>query len=206
MREPLPELGEEDGLAIVFRDVLVLLALCYMTVALFVVPFVRQVMDADRDRRASPVGAVSVELVWTRGDGADSESDFDLWVQSPLDSAPVGFRNKVGRNFSLLRDDLGRGQTLGSVRFEFASALQPAAGEWIVNGFLYRFADPGDRILYTVRVLRTDATGRSAELYTGSGVVYAHEREVTLVRFRLDDEGRLVPGSPTTLFRPLVSS
>src|SRR5215813_5025723 len=50
-------------------------------------------------------GNVIVEAQW--GDGLDA--DVDLWVQAPGDK-PVGYSNKSGRVFNLLRDDLGRAQ------------------------------------------------------------------------------------------------
>jgi hypothetical protein len=52
-------------------------------------------------------GNVIVEA--ERADKVDA--DVDLWVQAPGDR-PVGYSNKSGRIFNLLRDDLGRAQDI----------------------------------------------------------------------------------------------
>jgi hypothetical protein len=52
-------------------------------------------------------GNVAVEMQWP--DKLDA--DVDLWVQAPGD-APVGYSNKSGRVFNLLRDDLGKAQDM----------------------------------------------------------------------------------------------
>ena len=69
--------------------------------------------DDDRDEPADPSparattslapGNVIIEAQW-----ADKlDADVDLWVQAPGD-VPVGYSNKSGAVFNLLRDDLGR--------------------------------------------------------------------------------------------------
>jgi hypothetical protein len=52
-------------------------------------------------------GNVIIEAQWP--DKLDA--DVDLWVQGPGDR-PVGYSNKSGRLFNLLRDDLGRTQDM----------------------------------------------------------------------------------------------
>ena len=66
---------------------------------------------AARDR--PPPGNVMVEANWPPG----MDSDVDLWVQAPGD-VPVGYSNKGGAVFNLLRDDLGQQLDLSGLNYE----------------------------------------------------------------------------------------
>ena len=60
-------------------------------------------------------GNVTVEMQWP--DKLDA--DVDLWVQAPGD-VPVGYSNKGGKVFNLLRDDLGKAQDMTDYNYEVA--------------------------------------------------------------------------------------
>jgi hypothetical protein len=56
------------------------------------------------------------------------DADVDLWVEAPGDR-PVGYSNKSGQIFSLLRDDLGKSQDITDFNYEIAySRGMPAGG------------------------------------------------------------------------------
>jgi hypothetical protein len=65
--------------------------------------------SSESDNVQAP-GNVIVEAQW-----ADKlDADVDLWVQAPGD-VPVGYSNKSGQIFNLLRDDLARSTTLRTI-------------------------------------------------------------------------------------------
>ena len=65
------------------------------------------------------------------------DSDVDLWVQAPGD-VPVGYSNKGGAVFNLLRDDLGQQLDLSGLNYETAYSRGIVPGEYTVNLHLYR--------------------------------------------------------------------
>ena len=77
------------------------------------------------------------------------DSDVDLWVQAPGD-VPVGYSNKGGAIFNLLRDDLGQRADATGMNYEVSYSRGIPPGEYMVNVHLYRNAagvmpDPGHR-------------------------------------------------------------
>jgi hypothetical protein len=70
--------------------------------------------SAETNGEQSP-GNVIIEAQW--GDGLDA--DVDLWVAAPGDR-PVGYSNKAGVVFNLLRDDLGKAQDVTDYNYEVA--------------------------------------------------------------------------------------
>ena len=105
-------------------------------------------------------GNVIIEAQW-----ADKlDADVDLWVQAPGD-VPVGYSNKSGTVFNLLRDDLGRAQDMTDYNYEVAYTRGTPAGEYIVNLHMYRARD----VSYPVagqdsrqREARSDQVGQAA--------------------------------------------
>ena len=90
------------GMNVSFRDMLFLLVFAYLVIGAVALAHV-----AKKDEEAkgqTPPGNVIVELTWDK----DVDADVDLWVQGPGD-VPVGYSNKSGIIFNLLRDDLGKG-------------------------------------------------------------------------------------------------
>ena len=67
----------------------------------------------------------------------DLDSDVDLWVQAPGD-VPVGYSNKGGAVFNLLRDDLGQQLDLSGLNYESSYSRGIVPGEYTVNVHLYR--------------------------------------------------------------------
>ena len=67
----------------------------------------------------------------------DMDSDVDLWVQAPGDM-PVGYSNKGGAVFNLLRDDLGQQLDLSGLNYESSYSRGIVPGEYTVNLHLYR--------------------------------------------------------------------
>lgn len=144
-------------------------------------------------------GNVIIEAQW-----ADSiDADVDLWVQGPGDR-PVGYSNKSGRLFNLLRDDLGHAQDMTDYNYEVAYSRGAPAGDYIVNVHMYR----GIGIKYPVAVkvvasAKTEPNGTARQLATATVDLRRENQEVTAMRFRLDSTGQLVAGSVNNLFKEL---
>jgi len=144
-------------------------------------------------------GNVIVEAQW-----ADSlDADVDLWVQAPGDK-PVGYSNKSGAIFNLLRDDLGKADDITDHNYEVAYSRGMPGGEYIANVHMYR----GIGVTYpvTVKVVVRLQTGsdQSARQILSATVQLHHENDqVTAFRFRLDDHGQLVAGSVNNVYKEL---
>ena len=61
---------------------------------------------------------------------------------------PVGYSNKSGQIFNLLRDDLGRAQDMTDYNYEVAYTRGTPGGEYVVNVHMYR----GRSVSYPVAV------------------------------------------------------
>jgi hypothetical protein len=144
-------------------------------------------------------GNVIIEAQWP--DKLDA--DVDLWVEGPGDR-PVGYSNKSGRLFNLLRDDLGRAQDMTDYNYEVAYSRGTPAGEYIVNIHMYR----GIGITYPVPVkivasVKADASAPARQLVATTIELRRENQELTALRFRLDSKGQLQPGSVNSLFKEL---
>ena len=99
----LDQFDDEDVNGTVFRDVITL-ALCgFVAVVILLLPHLNPKQEAQAAVANAVPGNVMVEARWAD----ELDSDIDLWVQAPGD-VPVGYSNKSGVIFNLLRDDLGR--------------------------------------------------------------------------------------------------
>ncbi len=178
--------GESD--ATVFRDVLMLTLLGFVTIVVLLLPHLNP-PTARADAR--PAGNVVVEARW--GDGL--HSDIDLWVKGPGDG-PVGYSRKNGTAFDLLRDDLGTERDLTNLNYEFAFSHGAPAGEYIINLHLFKLGSEPPPITVSVVIsLRDPATGALTRIAAHQVVLTRQGEEVTVQRFRLNAHGTLVPGS-----------
>ena len=145
-------------------------------------------------------GNVLVEALWR--DGMDA--DIDLWVAAPGDDKPVGYSNTNGLVFNLLRDDRGMVQDVTNTNYEVAYSRGMPAGEYIANVHLYESLI--DTYPVEVRVVASvkPAANKPAKQIVATTVKLRHEnQQITAFRFRLDENGELVPGSVNSLPKPL---
>src|SRR6476469_2936813 len=115
----MPLLDDEagDDSAIVFRDLLLLMLTGFVTVAVLMLSHINPKAQAAVSKDSEPPGNVRVEVNWP----PNLDSDVDLWVQAPGD-VPVGYSNKGGAVFNLLRDDLGQQLDLSGLNYESSYA------------------------------------------------------------------------------------
>src|SRR6266403_1546920 len=117
-----------------FRDMLFLLVFMYLLIGGIALAHVHK--KAEESKGAQPPGNVIVELRWDRS----IDADVDLWVQGPGD-VPVGYSNKGGAIFNLVRDDLGHSGDPNSMNYEVSYGRGRWPGEYVVNAHLYRSTD-----------------------------------------------------------------
>jgi hypothetical protein len=144
-------------------------------------------------------GNVIIEAQW--GDKLDA--DVDLWVEAPSD-VPVGYSNKSGQVFNLLRDDLGRAQDVTDYNYEVAYSRGMPAGEYIVNVHMYR----GIGVSYPVAVklvasVKATPDDMARQIVATTVNLRRENDQITAFRFRLDEKGQLVAGSINSLFKEL---
>lgn len=181
----------EDASATVFRDVVLLALAGFVAIVLLLLPHVNPPGEAD-DASAEPPGNVIVELFWD----SERDVDIDLWVAAPNDP-PVGYSNRGGIYFNLLRDDLGTYRDSTPVNYEVAYSRGVSPGEHIANLHLYRMdgAQNGP-VGAKVTVATVDPeTGVRRAIVERSMTLAVEGAEVTVFRFGLDESGALVPGS-----------
>jgi hypothetical protein len=176
-------------------DMMMLLMLGFVCMIVFLLPHVNPPKENDK---AEPPGNVIVAITWPEGD-----IDIDMWITGPGEKAPVGYSNKSGVLFNLLRDDLGRSYDPNPLNYENAYSRGIVAGEYIVNLHAYRGVSAPIKIHVEIS-LNTGKPGKGmTPVATTSVMLTANGQEKTALRFRLDKDGKLVPGSMNNVFRQL---
>lgn len=184
---------------VVFRDFPLLLLMGFVVLIVLLIPFIANpAKNKEGDVR---VGSVIVEISWPEG----WNTDVDLWVRAPGERS-VGYSNKAGILFNLLRDDLGmRGDTTPE-NSEIAATRGIVAGEYVANVHLYGNQDRRFPVPVSSRIRVIPAAGKPYLVDQREVMLYQLGEEVTLYRFRLTAEGAFVPGSGTILHEPLRSA
>jgi hypothetical protein len=111
-----------------------------------------------------------------------------------------------GAAFNLLRDDLGKAADFTGLNCETSYSRGILPGEYTVNLHLYRNRSRGQPVPATVVASARGSGGQETRQLLASEVQLAREgEELTVFRFELTDQGRLVPGSAHSIFKPLRS-
>lgn len=191
----------DDAEGTVFRDVILLALAGFLAALLLLLPHVARPGAKDEAEARAP-GNVLVEIRWPD----DLDADVDLWVQAPNDM-PVGYSNKGGLVFDLLRDDLGSRADASGLNYEMAYGRGLVAGEYTVNLHLYRNPSGVFPVPVTVVVsVKRDTDSSARQILAARAGLQRVGEEHTVFRFRLDARGVLVPGSVSALPRPLRSA
>lgn len=190
---------ERDDSDIVFRDLIMLMLSGFVTLAVLMLAHVNA-PNAKTADGAEPPGNVIVEARWPD----ELDTDVDLWVQAPSD-VPVGYSNKGGKVFNLLRDDLGRRADATGMNYEISYSRGLIAGEYTVNVHLYRNAAGGAVPVKVVVSTKRGVQDPVRQVVASQVELVREGQELTVYRFRLDDQGRLEPGTVNNLAKPLRS-
>ncbi|HSA82466.1 MAG TPA: hypothetical protein VLE23_16735 [Geminicoccaceae bacterium] len=192
------ELFDEDEGGTVFRDVIMLALAGFVAMVILLLPHLNPPGE-DALADAEPPGNVIVEIRWPD----EIDSDVDLWVAAPGD-IPVGYSNKGGVIFNLLRDDLGKRADATGLNYEVSYSRGIPPGEYTVNVHLYRNAAGVFPIPVTVVTSVKKSARDAARQLLASKIDLAREgEELTVYRFELSGDGGLIPGSVHNLQRNL---
>lgn len=170
------------------QDTLLAMLLSVVAIVMLVLPSVNPA--AQEDPIGQP-GNLVVSAAWPSGN-----IDVDLWVQF-ADQPPVGYSNKSGAVWSLLRDDLGTSNDGTPLNYESAFTRGLPDGEYVVNVRCYGCAGHVPVAVSTEVRLATGAT-----VWRGVVDLVADKQERTAIRFRMVD-GRVVPGSASVVFKQM---
>jgi hypothetical protein len=195
----LDQFDDEDVNGTVFRDVITL-ALCgFVAVVILLLPHLNPKQEAQAAVASTVPGNVMVEARWAD----ELDTDVDLWVQAPGD-VPVGYSNKSGVIFNLLRDDLGRNADPTQLNYEVSYSRGVPPGEYAINLHMYRNKSRIAPVKVTVVTSVKKPNAQSAkQILTSSIDLMAENQETTVYRFKLTEAGELVPGSVNSLPKPL---
>lgn len=196
----MPELDHfdsDDGSNTVFRDVIFLALAGFVAMVLLLLPHLNPPATASEGTPAP--GNVIVEISWPE----EVDADVDLWVEAPGDVA-VGYSNKGGLIFNLLRDDLGGQADVTAINYEVSYSRGVPSGEYTVNVHLYRNMSSPLPLPVSVSVSVKPSPSQAAKRILTTKLNLIHQgQELTAFRFSLNEDGRLVPGSVHDLPKPL---
>ena len=193
--------NNDDGSGTIFRDVIMLTLMGFVVIVVLLLPHINPAKH-DENVDINPPGNVIVEIKWQ--DHLDT--DVDLWVQGPGD-VPVGYSNKGGALFNLLRDDLGQQNDATNINYENSYSRGVVEGEYIVNLHLYRNQSGVLPITVIVVVsVKENEDANTRQILTTIVDLTLVGQELTVFRFELDEDGRLNQGSVHDIYKALRSS
>ncbi|GEO39529.1 hypothetical protein GGE65_003211 [Skermanella aerolata] len=191
--------GDDSGT--VFRDVILLALAGFVFITVLLLPHINP-KAKQGEGSTDPPGNVIAEMRWDD----KLRTDVDLWVQAPGD-VPVGYSNKSGLIFNLLRDDLGSHADPTDVNFETSFSRGIPPGEYTVNVHLFRNLENTYPINVRVVVrVKTDNEAGARPIAATTVRLDREGQELTAFRFSLTEKGELVPNSMNSVFKPLRSA
>jgi hypothetical protein len=189
---------DDDAGGTVFRDVVMLALVGFVAIVILLLPHLNPPGAKTADNMTPP-GNVIVEIRWPD----ELDADVDLWVQAPRD-VPVGYSNKGGAVFNLLRDDLGNRVDVTGLNYETSYSRGIEPGEYTVNVHLYRNPSGVYPVPVTVVTsVKRNAKDTARQLLASDVLLVSEGEEVTVYRFNLNEDGDLVAGSVHSLYRAL---
>jgi hypothetical protein len=203
MRDPF---HEQEHHWIAYGDFLTTLLGLFLICTVLLIPFInRKTLDNDGAGNTNSPGNISVEIVWH-----EDEVDVDTWVQAPGDVI-VGYSNKAGKVFNLLRDDLGQPyEKVGGLHHENVYSRNMPQGEYVVNIHMFNNSIGKWPIEVEVNVSivknSQDSKSENRKVIKTTLNLEKSDQELTAVRFRLDDKGNVVDGSINNQYKPLRSA
>jgi hypothetical protein len=180
---------------IVFRDFSMLMVLGFVAMVVWLLPHINPPADSSE---AEPPGNLIVAITWPEGD-----TDIDLWVTGPGELKPVGYSNKGGVLFNLLRDDLGDRPDATPLNYENAYSRGIVPGEYVVNVHCYRCPVVPQKVHVEVSINDGKSRKGTKRVAGTSLELTANGQEKTALRFKLNSAGKIEPNSLNAVFRPL---
>ena len=177
---------DDSGLDFLSITLLVFLAIVIIIIQHIAVPGKKE------EESTRPQGNLIVEIFWDD----EIDCDVDLWVQAPGDK-PVGYSNKGGIIFNLLRDDLGKNSDVSKRNMEVAYTRGIPDGEYIINVHLFNLKSASLPVAVLAIVTLNDMEdGKkpARQILVSNVELTQAKQELTVVRFTFKDQ-KLVENS-----------
>ena len=171
----------------IFRDVVLLALITFAAMLIIVIPFLADPTENEDEDVASP-GNVIAEIIWDPG----LNDDIDLWLIGPGEPGPIGYSNKSGIIWNLLRDDLGGAGDLTEMNYENAYSRGLESGWYRFNVHWYNSHSKVTEITIKM-VISIKKTPKDSvrQLATRSVTLTKQLREKTVFYFYLDEDFNL---------------
>jgi len=182
----------------VFQDKLFLLMMGFAAMVFMMLPHLNPPATEDA---ADPPGNVIVAIEWPPGN-----TDVDLWVTGPGEIVPVGYSNKSGLLWNLLRDDLGTSPDVTPSNYENAYTRGITPGEYVINVHCYRCPILPVPVDIEISIQKEGADGAKEPMKiiaTTKVTLRENAEELTALRFELTKDGDLVTNSMNHVYREL---
>jgi hypothetical protein len=144
---------------------------------------------------APPPGHMVITIDWPVGN-----TDVDGWIKDPLEPRAIGYSRKTGKNWSLVRDDVGDTNDPTPMNRESYISRAAPAGHYVFNLHLFRGAGPIE-VWVEVRLFEN---GKSRVIATTKATLHRYGQEITVIAFDLDDKGKA--SGMNNVFQPLRSA
>lgn len=183
----------------VLADVTLLLLGLFIVITSILIHFIGDPKDDNEESKNQ--GAMLIELYWPD----ELDTDVDLWVKVPgAQNAPVGYSHLSAPDVNLLRDDLGKTNDVSHRNQEIAVVRSLSEGEYAINAHLYGLKT--GQLPIKCRVVISYKASLTQPLRQFRSVTFTltePRQEITVIRFRLDEDLRPVPESIFHEYIPL---
>lgn len=185
---------DNTGYSKSYADVFLAVAFSLAVLIALLLPLINPPQKVSEDA-PNPQGNIIVELTWPD----ELDVDVDLWVRGEADMVAVGYSNKGGPLFNLLRDDLGVNDDLSRKNMEITYSRGVPDGEYIINAHLFNTKQhKGSVPIRLVVSLKENDLARGSQLFAVNAELLFYGEEKTLARFIIYD-GKYIAQSFNTL-------
>ena len=182
---------------IVYRDALFLIVAILVGATGIMMSYLADPSKLQETQVESP-GAIIVTVSWPPG-----SEDVDTWLMGPGEETAVFYRQKSGKTWDLLRDDLGLVNDPTPLNFENAYTRGEPDGAYRINVLCYTCLNKRE-VPVTVEVKERSPDGKTTRLVDRSTVVLTKDgEERTAIAFTVRD-GTIDKGSINRLFERLA--
>ena len=186
----------DEDTGTVFRDVIMLALLGFVALVVILLPHINLPTEGQQD----PAGNLIINIDWGQGLNAD----VDLWVRAP-GQRPVGYSNKNGRIFNLVRDDRGSLYDITSQNYEFVFSRGIIPGEYTINLHMYLNRQLDEFPITVSTTVTLIKEGKIVLSLSSNDTLHNNGQEITVFRFQLTRDGELIPGTVHNIYQPLRS-
>lgn len=158
--------------------------------------------DSGKGEAKAP-GDLIAHIVWPNGD-----TDVDLWMMGPGEPGPVGYSNKAGILWNLLRDDRGVLPDATPINYEDGFTRGIVPGEYIINIQCFRCAFAKFPMTVDMAISKRNRYSNDSieNIVVTKIVLKSDGQEKTGVRFIINDKLEVEKDSVNNIYFKLVGN